>query len=212
MKKILMAGIILFSLGALHAQTDSSKKNNDTILTRGFYKNYKEYLANAPSIAVNFSTTLITASKEDSTVVGAKFEITDSVDYIGDVWGFCDGKDIFFANSVGFNMKYWKLQCRGPNPYFYYWHKDFLIFPSIGAVIVNVVRATLPPDAEMMFIDKNGMPQSITRTTLKRLFRDDPVLFREFKNVDDYDITESLVIQYLSRYNESKIGKQQNGQ
>lgn len=209
MKNVFITGILFIFFNSLYAQVDSLTNTKDTGLVKGFYKTYQEFLANKPSIILNFSTTLLTASKNDPTVIGAKYEIPDSVDYIGDVWGFCDGRNVFIANGTFSAMKYWKLQCRGPNPYYFYWHKDFfLLFPIMGIVSVVgavVASASLPPDAELMFIDKNGITQSTTRMYLKKLFRDNPVLFKEFKNVDDYDISDSLVMQYLIRYNEEKL-------
>ena len=65
---------------------------NATELKKGLYKTYDEFINNTPSITNEFSV------KNRSTVTGGSpfdFEIKDGTK-VGNVFGFCDGKDVYF--------------------------------------------------------------------------------------------------------------------
>lgn len=195
--------LFVFIVHDLFAQ-DDLKNRADSFPVKGFYKTYKDFLSNKPSVILDFSTELIYAGKGDSTIVAAKYSLPDSLDHFGDVWGFSDGRNVFVANGTLFAMKYWKLQCKGPNPYFYYFHREISLFPGIGNIISLATTATLPPECTLMFIDKDGRPQNTFRYKLKQLFRDNPPLLKEFKNEDPDLLYNNVIIKYITRYNDAK--------
>ena len=203
MKKEIIGFISLFCSSFIFAQ-DTLPNFQDSFLVKGFYKSYQEFLSNSPSVILDFSTVLIRASKEDSTIICADYILPDSLDNF-DKWGFCDGKNIFVRNGTFFVTKYWKAQCKGPNPYFYYFHKDIPFIPSVAGVVFSAIATTLPPSCTLMFIDKNGRPQNASRFNLKQLFRNNPVLFKEFKKEDEDLLYDNILIKYLILYNDSKI-------
>ena len=99
-------------------------------------------------------------------------------------------------------MKYWKLQCNGPNPYFCYKQKDIYIFPTIAGILTTALSVAVPPFCDLMVIDKEGKPQNLLRFNLEKLFRDNPVLLKEFKAEPIH--SPEVIVKYLTRYNDSK--------
>src|SRR5215217_7991265 len=77
------------------AQGDSIRIFGRDKLVRGIYKTYEEFVSNAPSIREEFTIEAIPYSKEDSSVIGAKFHLKDSSKKMKNFWGFCDGSSVF---------------------------------------------------------------------------------------------------------------------
>ena len=212
MKTIFSFGFILISVlhvNLLHAQIDSTKKSRDTVLIKGFYKNYKEYLDNNPSIRLNFSTKLFKASEDDSIIVRGEYEIIDSTDMFGEFWGFCDGVNIFVPNGGLLQAKYWKLQSPGPNPYFFFGRRKGVLVAIPSAVVVGIVFSAvsfvLPESYDLMFIDDSGERQNVDEFNVKRLLKGNKTLLKEFK-AEIYPSTGTM-LDYIIRYNESKLKK-----
>ena len=206
MRKIFLFTIInaiLLYTQLLYAQTGSLKNPGDTVvLKKGFYKTYQEFLDNSPSILLNFSTKLFISNTEDSVTVAAEYTITDSTELFEEFWGFGDGENIFVPQGGFFGVKYWKLQCKGPNPYYYYGYKRIGVGPGVSGVITAAITASLPAVYELMFIDNNGSSQHYSAYNLKRLLKDNKPLFKEYKN--EIYPTVDMAVDYIIRYNEAK--------
>lgn len=203
-----MRAIILFiflspAFTQLFAQTDTAAVNKDTVLVKGMYRTYKEYLANAPSLQPDFTTTLFTAGKNDTTVIAAEFTLINSPEMEEDIWGFCDGKNVYVALGNFFTLHYWKLQCRGPNPFFYQYKKTILVPYSPLALIGTAASTFLPPTDHLMYVNKTGRTQTPFRSDVKFLIKEYPALFAEFKK--ESDRFDRIAEKYLLKYNELKM-------
>lgn len=194
--------LLILTTKLSNAQNDSIKINYDRVLVKGIYKTYQEFLDNRPSIQVNFFTTLIRAGKSDSSIIAGKSIKVDSVRSSTKIWGFCDGNNVFvYYSGTLFEKRYWKLQCKGPNPYFYYLNKDVIGGPSIFGLVTLATMAALPPSVELMIISKTGKPQYALHKNLKKLLRDNPILYQEVKK--ETIMPDSLRRRYVIRYNEA---------
>jgi hypothetical protein len=210
MKRIFSFAILIISLlhiNVLQAQTDSSKIIKDSILIKGFYKNYQEYLNNNPSIRLNFSTKLFMASEDDSTIVRGEYTVIDTTDMFGDFWGFCDGENIFVPNGGLFQAKYWKLQSPGPNPYFFFGHRKGVLVVIPSAVIVGIMLSAgsfaLPESYDLMFINDSGERLNVNEYNVKQLLKGNKTLLKKYK-AEIYP-TKGTMLDYILLYNESKL-------
>ena len=128
MKYILFILLLSFA-SILNAQTDTTHQT----LKRGFYRDYKAFLANSPTKLCDYKSTPIFTSKVDSTLIGTTFKLNDTVLFIRHEWGYCDGKDVYINLSAKNNIcTYWKLMQKKPYPFFL-----SNIEISKGAVIVG---------------------------------------------------------------------------
>jgi hypothetical protein len=204
MRKIFLLLALTFSLSNLEAQRDTSFASADTVLVKGLYKNYQEFVKNAPSVIRDFSVTKFVAAENDPTVIAAVYVLPDSSDNFGEVWGFCDGTDVYVSSGTFTSRRYWKLQCKGPNPFLYYKSKTIMIIPSIAGIIATAVTAGLPASVKLMVIDKSGKVKGVNEPgTMKQLLRDDTELFKKYKA--ELKITDTLAKQYILDYNQWRL-------
>ena len=188
--------ITIFTFG----QNVSTTNIPDSHLVRGFYKTYQEFLANKPSVQRDFSVVLLKASKKDASIVGAEYVMQDSLDDFGERWGFCDGQNVFVANGGFSELKYWKIQCPGPNPFFYFVRKPFILAANpLSFIIGTAVSFAMPPFSTLKFVDKEGNAQETTKANLKKLFKDNTDLNSHFKS--EQTLTTALIIKYILMYN-----------
>lgn len=196
---ILILCICILPFGG-KGQVDSVLNKADS-LRKGFYKTYQEYLADSPSVITDFTVKLYSASKDEPKIVSADYILADPNFNTGEIWGFCDGQDVFVASGSFFVLKYWKLQCRGPNPYLFYAEKKFLVPFTIGAIFASGLSFALPPNYQLMLIDKTGRPRLANDYYVKRVLRDDPALFKKFRK--EYHDSDEIIMKYLREYNEN---------
>jgi hypothetical protein len=120
MKSLLFIGFILLTI-IIYGQTDTNKIYNCAQLKKGFYKNYKEFINNSPSVIKNF--TVVSLSKKNDTIKTrfdyhledtlqntSDISIDDSMPRIKHAWGFCDGHTVYadYSPSI-FTKKFWKV-------------------------------------------------------------------------------------------------------
>jgi len=202
MRRSILTALVLISFHFVFAQTNGLDIPKDSSLIRGFYMSYQEYLNNAPSLKIDFTTKLFTIGKNDSIVIRAEYQIADSLELEGEIWGFCDGKNVFVQCNTFFEFKYWKLMCKGPNPYFFFKKKSVAIPFSPFGLLATAASLAIPANYDLMFVDDEGKSRYASKYYLKRLFGDDPVLFKAFK--EEKNMTDSLATVYIVRYNYSK--------
>lgn len=224
---LLVTATILFFTS--YGQIDTTKIYNCTHLKKGFYRNYKEFINNSPSKNLDFIVLPIYKGQTDSTVVGAKYKAVDSSELkVYNLWGFCDGKDVYVNYSGNtFSSHYWKLINLGPNPFFCCKHKNGMnVFVGVNLVAValtavSAVAASLPAEYELMRINKNGKIKDLGVIETYDLLEDQPQLLKEFMaktdrhlkvdargsrnapTLSDAEILkqQNLIIEYLTRLN-----------
>jgi len=157
--------VFLFAFTCLaqlvHSQSDSVKIFGRKELVRGIYKNYQEFVNNAPSIKEQFSVTQLIKSKDDSTVIAAYYSLVDSSKKIKDpIWGFCDGASVFIRYEPLYSISklpYWKLECIGLYSYFSIASKDVtLIGPGLVQLITGALSFAGPVRMECLVLDPKG--------------------------------------------------------
>ena len=220
MKRKLFASICFFIclISVCLSQSQSPRK-----LKKGFYKNFQECVDNAPSTFRDFEVTYIPINNGNNKIVAATIKLKDSSPNakIDSVWGFCDGESVFVdvsATTIPSQKQYWKLQCRGHNPYYYYSY-GFNSLPDLplGLTLVSTnERGTGPTHTNTIgfrnnrsqlreeeyligFIDEYGDYKPATKGNLKKLFASKPELLKRFKKESDFTIVEK--IEYLKEFN-----------
>jgi len=200
------------------AQTDTSKIYNCKIYKKGFYKNYQEYLNNAPSVTEPFTVVPLAKSNTDTTIIGATYKLENGNYAINNVWGFCDGTDIYVKYASGlFSKRYWKLQYVGLYPFFTFKHREkYVSVPSLSGLIA-IAAAVKAMEYDIMLVDRDGDVREPTFKVMKILLRDQPDLLKSFsiyakryQNSQPYNYESAqtyaekmrLIRDYLIRLNE----------
>jgi hypothetical protein len=179
---VFFLAISLFSTG----QPNGGVPSAGPALKRGLYQSYEEYLNNAPSVTAPFNASYYIKSKKDSTVIGAtySYKASDGIPAERHIWGFCDGKDVFFKYSssvVKIVNHFWKLECLGPHPCFSYSEKDIEAFgPPVVALTAFVITGTVPALYEPMMINEKGKAVDCTIARLKKWLAPQPDLLAAF--------------------------------
>jgi len=207
MKLIFTACFLFLLFLQSEAQTDSVQMipvQVDTLqLKKGFYTSYEEYLSNSPSITLAFETDVYRVSKNDSTIVSAKYHLLDSSGKVKGIWGFCDGENVFVKYGRILGHQFWKLQCPGPNPYLFFKDKMLVaVGPPVMALATLAITASLPPSYEVLLINKSGKVKNPTKKNMRSILADTPELLTAFKNIKV--LYDTMVVKYLKLYNETK--------
>lgn len=164
------------------AQEDSSKIHNATSLNKGFYKTYEEYINNKPSITLDFAVIYKTCKKSDSAIISVNFELINSKEKVGNVWGFCDGKDVFIKRQTGLNSnKYWKIQQLGNYPLYYYFEKSFGFGDGLVRLASFAITNLHDDDLILAYKDENDKNHSLSKQNLKKLLIADKELLDKFE-------------------------------
>ena len=182
MKKLSILTLMLFTQ-FLNAQISTTKIYNTTELKKGFYKSYQEYLNNSPSIFEDFKTTYFTVSNANKTIIQADYLLLDETQTTGKVWGFCDGKDVFvrYTTSLLGYGKFWKVGYNGVMPFFYYNQSQTRAAgPGLMMLVTLVATATLEPELQMFVKKIKGNYIRVTKHSLKRLLKKEPLLQNKF--------------------------------
>lgn len=196
MKNLLLIFIVLI-FSKTHAQYSIQK---DSILNDGIYKTFAEFRDNKPSIKLDRQI----ISKEVSYGgLGSSNSLTAyAIDIpkkegreIGDVFGFCDGKnvylitseytDIYFPNKIH-NFNFSKVEYIGKYCYYdviYFSHIGNLSIPSRGTNILKL---------------NSGEIDLLTKSLLKGIIADNIELLERFKNQENkYQHLKEYLIEYL---------------
>jgi hypothetical protein len=219
------AFLFLFS----HGQTDTGRIYNRTVLRPGFYKDYREYIDNAPSITVPVDFTYISISKNDSAIIGATYKTKDGSKITGHLWGFCDGKDVYIEYSPSLlSTRYWRLESLGPHPFFSYPDKTVAAMgPPLMAVATVALTASQPPLLKLRTIDEDGKTSVASLKRVEEWLEPEPDLLAAFRrtgykhpNTTDRDKTEArfpdtykermqAIREYLLKLNQRLLQKAQ---
>ncbi len=197
--------LLLCTLLVCDGQNDTSKIYNSSQLRMGFYKTYEEYLNNAPSFTPDVTLVYLIKSRLDSTITAAEYKLKDPSAAMPEIWGFCDGRDVFIRHRVSpFKVRYAKAEYIGKNPFFLFWKKEvYAIGPPLLALATAAGTAAIRPVFYLMFINPKGKITQAKYSTLKKLFSVDPDLLKRFKS-DNY-ISDRVMAKYLIEFNEKYI-------
>lgn len=227
MKIYLLFAFTILSLSS-YSQLDSTKIYNCKHLKRGFYKNYKEFINNNPSRVTDFIVTPLVKSKTDTTVMGAEYELVDSVlTKYNHVWGFCDGTNVYVDYSGTFSStQYWKLLELGPIAFFSCKVKDMVMLGGpLMMIATGVLSASLPVEYELKRINENGKIRDLGVEETSDLLKGQPILLKEFyaktdrhlkldadprrnKNLPpltdaEYQKQQDTIVEYLTKLNDT---------
>ena len=202
MRGFLLCLLIMIPFSFLKAQQDSPCSLDKVNQQGVFYLTYEEFVRDSPSKKIDFTVQYLPAGEKDSTIVRATYSMPASLDNF-DFWGFNDGQNTFIQTSTFVELKYWKAQCAGKNPWLYITGNT----GRGGYVGASDVRYTSKknPRYVLYFINKKGGIDAANRHSIKALLKDEPALLKEFK-LDKF-ATDSSYIKYITRYNEAKWGK-----
>ncbi len=204
-RNFLLFCAIVLSL-VVKAQNDSNSINTH-ILKKGFYKSYKEYLQNNPSILADFTTTYYSATKKDPTIVAGDYKLLDKTVSVKRPWGFCDGENVFIRYSLLPGHTYLKLQVLGPHPYVLLKHKTIV---AVGAPLMMLATAAataaLPPGFDVLVITKSGKPKYAWKHTMKKVLASEPELLKAFKK-EAVVLSNAHRVKYLTLYSKAVAGE-----
>ncbi len=205
MRKRILFILFTFSTIASLSQNDTTKIYNSSQLKKGFYKTYEEYLNNAPSLNPDVTITYFTRNKNDSNIISANYKLTDPHAKMPEIWGFCDGKDVFIQHQITMvKTRYPKAEYIGKYPFFIFWQKQiYAIGPPLLALATAAGTASMKASLDLMFVDQQGKIKEASYRNLKKFFTSDPELLKRFKE-DNY-ISNKIIAKYLIEFNEKYI-------
>ncbi|MCR6637911.1 MAG: hypothetical protein NVV82_02655 [Sporocytophaga sp.] len=160
------------ALGQAPIFKDSSK-------VEGLYLSFSEFKNNKPSIKCKVR------AKESKTIHGFfesyvqyKMRIEDSTDVkMKQIWGFCDGKDVYKAEGLSFSKYdhiFNKLELLGKYSYFNTVSTSYLHNPGGAGSTVN----RLTP---YVLNINNGLEYELNRESIEEILKRDEQLFAEYK-------------------------------
>jgi len=180
------------------------QSNDSSTLIRGIYKSYNEFLTNSPSLKDAFDVKYYSKEKNDPTIISAEFILTDSSKSLNNVWGFCDGRDVFIRyphNLLG-KRHYWKLEHMGKRPFFTYIYKTAVGVggPLLGLVTLGVTAALSPKEYVPALLNEKGKVKDLDIDLVKKYLKPHQELYKSFcaeiapfipeSNDDDYFETD----------------------
>lgn len=197
--KHIVASVIFTALCNIAFAQTGNGVTKDSVLKKGFYKNFQEYLDNAPSISMaGFRVTKFIKSKTDSTIVGADFLGDYTTHHVGHIWGFCDGENVYISYSRSMvDKRYWKAQCLGRHPFINYAEKNIVAFgPPVIAAATAIASATAPVDYTVMAANEKGKIRQVDIKDIRKLLTGHPNLLAAFnKDIKGYEPSDDYTIQ-----------------
>lgn len=213
MKNVIALVPVLFFLAGF-GQQDSSKIYLCTTLKKGFYLSYNEFMANAPSVTIPFDVIYYTRSNKDTTIMGASYKLTGEEKLSTEVWGFCDGKDVYIEYSHGFRQRFWKLECLGPYPFFSSLQKNVVAIGGLPmALVTTAITVSQPAQLDCRVITPDAKYREPSARLLRKWMASDPELLADFKIVyervleEDWLTRQRLLREYLFKLNERLVSK-----
>lgn len=200
MKQVVIFSCLVLLFQLSRAQSDSLEIGDTSVRKVMVYKTYDDFLKAAPTSTYDIDVRYIRASKKDTSVIAGKPM------FKGDppkMWGFSDGRYTFvkFLPSL-MSHRFWRLQCPGPNPYFFYKQKHLLAAgPGMLPLVTLATTAAIPALHQMKIISKSGTVKEPTKKNLKKLFADSPPLTDSLKKLSGWD--DATKIRLVRQYNES---------
>lgn len=151
----------------------------DSIKVEGIYFSFSEFKNNKPSVKCQVR------AKETNTVHGFfenyiqyKMRIEDTIKVkIKEVWGFCDGKDVYRAEGLSFTKYdhiFNKMELLGKYSYYNTASTTYMSAPSGGGSTVN----RLTPYLLNM---NNGFDYELDKEEIEEILKKDEQLFAEYK-------------------------------
>ena len=203
--------LLYFTIISCIAQITTPENIVHQQMKRGVYLTYQEYLNNSPSVTIEIVVTYIKKGNKDSTIIAALYDPIygpkDSLAYNlfanPIIWGFSDGKDVFVSEHH--TRCYWKLGCKGTNPFFNCCYKTnfnglgglgYLVF---SRVVVLAAKALEEEQFVIKYINMKGKPETISESAVRKLLIKYPEIQSRFKN--EKDKSDSTLIQYLVEFN-----------
>lgn len=157
--------------------------DKEVALKPGFYRNFQEFKTNSPSVAFN-NYPLTTISKgygflnATGEVVYYKVSMEKSVaKKIGNVYGFCDGKNIYLNPEISMfrpNMKFSKLEYLGRYCYF-----EDLMYKSVPTGNGMASNTYL---AEKALDINTGEITTLSKKNLREIMANDAQMLADFTN------------------------------
>ena len=172
-------------------QSDTAEKiYNANELKKGFYKNYREFITNSPSITNDFivkERNLLALSITNNVSPYGYYVTKGEVDEM-DVYGFCDGKNVYISQRGG--LGYNKLEYLGPYCFYSYtYHRG--------------LSATLPD--KIVVIDENKKFKVATVKYVGKLLQSkNPVFASEYEKESDKKGKRKEYLIKLNEYLKSK--------
>ena len=198
MKSLIFAFLLL---SCLTGQSQTLATDPSAQLKKGFYRTYDEYLKNDPSIQPDFETQLLRAGRKDTTIIAANYILKSNEEKPKKFWGFCDGEHVFVRVPEIVGSNYWKLQCPGPNPYFFYKSKTiYAMGPPLMALATAAVTAAVPASLDMWLVTKSGKAKYGWRRYITAIVKRKPEVYAEYKRFKVLTVEQRL--KYLRAANE----------
>lgn len=217
--------ILFFSVISInsYSQADSTEVDDDKDTTtqivqlnkiaphkKGVYKTYEEYISNSPSLDNEFTLTPLQISRNNPLIVEAKLK------YKGKrpkkIWGVSDGQYVYLRAMAGqtFKNHYYRLQCDGPRPYYYFVDKSVIVAGGLGLVVMATVAATsaaLPPFVAICVVkdETNYMKPALSATNarVRRYLKEYPDLLEAYDKESNHN--KAMRAKYLTEYNNRKL-------
>ena len=159
---------------------------NAKVLKKGLYKNFTEFITNSPSTTKEF--TVVERTQADLMFMHGSeytFKVLGSNIEESDVYGFCDGKDVFI--NYDHPKGYCKMECIGPYTFFTY------TVHGSGAL-------ALVPD-QLMILDEKGKFMNATVNNVKKILMErNKDLADEYEGIEDKKDKRK---EYLTKLNQS---------
>jgi hypothetical protein len=166
---VIFLGFSLVSAGQ-HLITDSG-----SALKKGMYKDFYEFKYNKPSLKFDYH---FRPSKYANTYFNVSID-KESAKSIGEVYGFCDGKEVYLAFGQKLNSRTQFIRLAFIGRYCMYWYTTY----NNVVVPINGISYILPlgKTDNISILDMNtGQRESLTNIKLKSILKDDPDIYNRY--------------------------------
>lgn len=178
--------------------------DNNTTLKKGMYKTFEEFRTNSPSISLDYEIKPVHLIMETFLYNDIVYQLgidNDKAKEIGDIWGFCDGKDVYI-NMLFKLMSLKKVFKPGSQ-----FDKIINLGRYCSFVSVQPVPNSVNLGHSIYYLDFNtGKEMPLDKSTLKKILSKDKELSENFKNEKFLDKTsDETFIKYLRLYSERHV-------
>ena len=176
--------------------------DKEVALKPGFYRNFQEFKTNSPSVAFhNYPLTTVSKGYGFLNATGEVVYYRVSMEKslakkIGNVYGFCDGKNIYLNPEISLfrpNLKFTKLDYLGR--YCYYEDLGYKSVPTGNGMASNTYL-----DEKALDIN-TGEIISLSKKTLKEIMTNDAQLLEDFTNETKKNkVLKAYLISYSDKH------------